>query len=99
DADHRAECTPQAADLLPDDRSGPDGSHSPGLGRPASGGDAMIRLFAEPRPRARRDGVILLAVLIVTAILILVGYAFYNVMSAEHEAAYASARLAQLRMV
>jgi hypothetical protein len=45
----------------------------------------------------RRRGVILLAVLVVVAILTLIGYRFFTLMSAEHEAAYATNRVMQGR--
>lgn len=45
----------------------------------------------------RRRGVILLAVLVVVAILTLIGYRFFSLMNAEHEAAYATNRVSQSR--
>jgi hypothetical protein len=47
--------------------------------------------------RHRRSGVIIFAVLVVVAILMLVGYQFYHLMSAEHDAALASNRVVQGR--
>jgi type II secretory pathway component PulK len=47
--------------------------------------------------RRQRRGVILLAVLVVVAILTLIAYRFFNLMNAEHEAAYATNRVTQSR--
>jgi type II secretory pathway component PulK len=49
------------------------------------------------RTRSNRRGVILLAVLVVVAILTLIAYRFFNLMNAEHEAAYATNRVTQSR--
>src|SRR6516162_1319183 len=52
---------------------------------------------AAKTPAPQRRGVILLAVLVVVAILTLIGYRFFNLMNAEHEAAYATNRVTQSR--
>ena len=52
---------------------------------------------SHPRPSRPRCGVVLVAVLVVVAILMLVGYQFHRLMNAEHEATYASNHVAQCR--